>query len=121
MKRSAAWSSSAVVTPGRAFERRISWHRTKIRPAAAILSSSSGVFRRIMALDLRLEGQGRQCGTNAAVDLVRRARAVEAPQQPAILVPFDQRLGLLVVDGEAVPCCLRPFGLPLGQPPGALG
>src|ERR671919_3096969 len=115
MKRSAAWSSSAVVTPGRAFERRISWHRTRIRPAAAILSSSSGVFRRIMALDLRLEGQGRQCGTNAAVYLVRRACAVEAPQQAAILVPLDQRLGLLVVDGQAGPRCSWRFVRPRGS------
>ena len=34
------------------------------------------------------------------MDLVGRARAVEAAQQPALLVPVDQRLGLLVVDGE---------------------
>jgi hypothetical protein len=45
MKRSAASSSSAVVTPGRAFLRRISWQRTSTWPAAAIFSISSGVLR----------------------------------------------------------------------------
>jgi hypothetical protein len=44
MNRSAAASRSAVVTPGRAFARRISWQRARIRPAAAIRSISSGVF-----------------------------------------------------------------------------
>ena len=35
------------------------------------------------------------------MDLVGRARAVEAAQQPALVVVLDQRLGLLVVDREA--------------------
>jgi hypothetical protein len=48
MKRSAAASRSAVVTPGRAFERSIAWQRARMRPACAILSSSSGVLRRII-------------------------------------------------------------------------
>src|SRR5215208_2414857 len=100
MKRSAASSSSAVVTPGRAFFRRISWQRTSTRPAAAIFSISSGVFRLITGLELRLEALRRQCGTYPVVHLVGRAPAIEAAQQALVLVPLDQRLGLVVVDRQ---------------------
>src|SRR5918997_4413329 len=100
MNRSAASSSSPVVTPGRAFFLRISCVRTSTRPAAAILSISSGVFRWITGSKLRLESLRSQCGTYAVVHLVGRARAVEAAQQAPFVVPLDQGLGLLVVDGQ---------------------
>ncbi len=45
MNRSAAWSSSAVVTPGRHFEISIFRQRAWMRPAAAICSICSGVLR----------------------------------------------------------------------------
>src|SRR5918997_4901489 len=100
MNRSAASSSSAVVTPGRAFFLRISCVRTSTRPAAAILSISSGVFRWITGSKLRFESLRSQCGTDAVVHLFGWAGAREAPQEAPVLVPLDQRLGLVVVHVE---------------------
>src|SRR5215212_1707703 len=100
MKRSAASSSSAVVTPGRAFLRNTSWQRISTRPAAAIFSISSGVLRWITrSLQLGFESLRSQCGTNAIVHLVGRARPLKAAQQAPVVVPLDQRLCLIVVDG----------------------
>src|ERR687894_84782 len=90
MNRSAAPSSSPVVTPGRALEERISWQRARMRPGAAMLSISSGVLRWITVLDLCLEREGCQCGTNPAVHLVRRHRPVEPAQQPALVGRLDE-------------------------------
>src|SRR5919112_2992202 len=100
MNRSAASSSSPVVTPGRAFFFRISWQRTSTRPAAAIFSISSGVLRWITWLQLRFESLRSQCGTYPVVHLVGRTGAVEAHQQVLLVVPLDQRLGLVVVHGQ---------------------
>ena len=47
MNRSAARSSSSVVTPGRTFERSIFRQRAWIAPAAAICSICSGLLRMI--------------------------------------------------------------------------
>src|SRR5262245_27973215 len=107
MKRSAASSSSAVVTPGRAFLRRISCVRTSTRPAAAIFSISSGVLRWITGSELCFESLRSQCGTYPIVHLVGRARAVEANQQISPGVPVDQRLGLLVIDRQALADSVR--------------
>src|SRR5215211_4132555 len=118
MKRSAASSSSAVVTPGRALRRSMSWQRTSTRPAAAIFSISSGLLRMIAIgyLELRLETEGRERRPHVVVDLLRRPRAVEAAQEALVLVVLDQRLGLLVVDGESVADRLRLVVVPLDQP-----
>src|ERR687895_136152 len=101
MKRSAASSSSAVVTPGRAFFFRISWQRTRTRPAAAIFSNSSGVFLLITKSKLGFESLRSQCGTYAVVHLVGGAGAVEPHEQVPVVVPLDQRLGLIVVHRQA--------------------
>src|SRR5215208_3472970 len=115
MNFSAARSSSPVVIPGRALPRSRDRQRASTRPAAAILSISSGVFRTITVLELRLELQGGQCGPDVPVDLVRRAGAVESPQQALVLVPLDHRLGLLVVDVEPLPHGLGLVVVPLLQ------
>src|SRR5829696_6830141 len=78
MKRSAASSSSPVVIPGRALERKRRWHLASTGPQA----------------------QGGQGGADVAVDVVLGALAVEAPQQAPLVIELDQRLGLLVVDGK---------------------
>src|SRR5215207_5636351 len=52
MNFSAAASSSAVVTPGRAFEASTFRQRTRIAPEAAIFSTSSGVFLMIIRYTL---------------------------------------------------------------------
>src|SRR5579875_47863 len=48
MKRSAAWSSSPVVTPGRTLPASRLIVRTRMAPAAAIRSISSGLFLMII-------------------------------------------------------------------------
>src|SRR5688572_25235896 len=109
---SAVASSSAVVTPGRAFAASILMQREWIRPAAAIFSSCSGLFLTIIRytrvrlgsprLGVLLHPQGREQPLDVAGDLVRRAGAVEAPQEPGLLVMADQRLGFVVVGLEAL-------------------
>ena len=102
MNFSAASSSSPVVTPGRALPRSSRWQRASIRPEAAIASISSGVLRMIATSELLFEAEGGKRGPDVAVHLVGRAGAVEAAQQPLLLVVVDQRLGLLVEDVEPV-------------------
>src|SRR5689334_11102903 len=102
MKRSAAWSSSSVVTPGRTLPASRSIVRTRISPARAILSISAGVFLMIMGSETFFEPQRREGGPDVIVDLGGAAGAVEAPQQPLVLVVVDQRLGLLMVGREAL-------------------
>ena len=116
MNRSAASSSSAVVTPGRAFLRRISWQRASTRPAAAIFSISSGVLRWITA---RARASRRFVASVARIRSCTSSgerRAVEAAQQVLALVPVDQRLGLLVVDREALAHGLGLVVVALDQP-----
>src|SRR3954447_14523223 len=101
MKRSAAWSSWSVVTPGRTLPASRSMVRTRMSPARAILSISAGVFLMIIGGSESLfEPQRREGGPDVVVDLGGAARAVEAPQQALLLVVVDQRLGLLMVRRE---------------------
>src|SRR5919108_3591421 len=97
MKRSAAWSSSSVVAPGRTLPASRSIVRTRISPARAILSISAGVFLMIMGSEAFFEAQRREGGPDVVVDLGGAARAVEPAQQPLLLVVVDQLLGLLMV------------------------
>src|SRR3954470_2632246 len=104
MNFSAASSSSPVVTPSRTLDSSSLSVRTRISPAAAILSISAGVFLMITPwlprLDLVFEPQRRDRRPDVVVHLGGRERSVEAVQQPAVVVERDQRLGLLVVDVE---------------------
>src|SRR3954454_10197308 len=102
MKRSAAWSSSSVVTPGRTLPASRSMVRTRMSPAGAMLSISAGVFLMIMGSEPFFEPERREGGPDVVVDLGRAARAVEAPEQALLLVVVDQRLGLLMVGREAL-------------------
>src|SRR4051812_20930333 len=108
MNFSAAWSSSAVLTPSRILPAMSFIVRAWMAPAAAILSISAGDFLMITArggwagfaagLQLVFEAQRRDRGTDVVVHLGRRPRAVEAAQEVAALVVVDERLGLVVVD-----------------------
>src|SRR4051812_42816167 len=110
MNFSAALSSSPVVTPVRALPRSMLRQRASTRPAAAICSISSGVFRTITKdsvvaggrLELVLEPQRRQRGPYVVVDLAGRALAVEAAQDALLLVAVHERARLVVVDLEPV-------------------
>src|SRR3954452_22089316 len=111
MNFSAAESSSAVVTPGRIFEAIRSMQRTWISPARAMASISAGDFLwitvalarfRTAILELIFEAERGERRTDVVVDLGRRSRSVEAPQDPVVLVVPDQRRRLLVIDGEAL-------------------
>src|SRR4051812_5676780 len=99
MKRSAAASSSAVVTPGRTLPSRSRSVRTRMSPAAAILATSSGVLRMITGApsDLFLEPEGGEGGADVVVHLGRRARPVEPLQEPTLVVEVHQGLGLVAV------------------------
>src|SRR2546423_12969157 len=108
MKRSAARSSSSVVTPGRALPRSIVRQRASTRPASAIFSISSGVLRRITgqaysrpSLQLLLHSQRRHRGPDVVVHLGWWPRSVEAPEDALLLVALLERLWPLVVDGQA--------------------
>src|SRR3954464_4669860 len=116
MKRSAALSSSPVVMPGRILPARRSIVLTRTAPAAAIFSISPGDFLTIMATRLQalFEPQRGERGADVVVDLHLVARPVEAPQQPALLVVVDERLGLLVVGRQALADRLGPIVLALG-------
>src|SRR4051795_13372923 len=106
MNRSAAASSSPVVTPGRTLPASRSIVRTRISPARAILSISAGDFltiiapSRLDALQAFFEAQRGQRRADVVVHLDLVARAVEAAEQAALLVVVLQRLGLLVVRGK---------------------
>src|SRR4051812_19797335 len=112
MNFSAAWSSSAVVTPSRTLPAMSFIVRAWMAPAAAIRSISCGDFLMITAcggagpcsraLELVLEPQGRDRRPDVVVHLGRRARPVEVAQQVAALVVLDERLGLVVVDRQAL-------------------
>src|SRR3954449_13300715 len=90
---SAARSSSSVVTPGRALASSMCRQRTRISPAAAILSTCSGVLRMIILYTLvpsswnslnrlvGLEPQGRQGALDLVGDRVRRRRTIDLAQQ----------------------------------------
>src|ERR671922_1752764 len=101
MNRAAASSSSAVVTPGRHFERSIRRQRAWIAPAAAILSICSGVlmtmprYMRFLGLLLHLEGS--QQGPDPIGHLFGRLPPVDPAQDALVLVVGDQGLGLGVV------------------------
>src|ERR671932_1463364 len=116
MKRSAARSRSAVVTPGRILPASRSIVRTRISPARAILSISAGLFLTIMGrpmLEALFQPQGGERRADVVVDLDLVPGAVEAPQQAPLLVVLDERLRLLVVG-------LEPFLDGLGSVVGAL-
>src|SRR4051812_13579857 len=122
MNFSAAWSSSAVETPSRILPAISFIVRAWMAPAAAIFSISAGDFLMITAsgscrerLELVFEAQRRDRGTDVVVHLGRRARAVEPAQQVAALVVVDERLGLVVVDGEALADRLRLVVVALDQ------
>src|SRR5215210_4040726 len=109
---SAARSRSAVVTPSRTFDSRSLSVRTRMAPAAAILSISSGVLRMITARyrvragarssDHVLHAERLDRRAEVVVDLRRAARAVEAVQQAALVVVVDERRRLVAVDLQAL-------------------
>src|SRR5688572_26517070 len=115
MKRSAARSSSSVVTPGRIFERSILRQRAWIAPAVAMSSICSGVFRmippRYTPSELLFHLQRREQRPDAVGDLLGVEPAVDALEQATALVVGDQRLGLGVVLVEPVADHLRPVVL----------
>src|SRR4051794_20584060 len=106
MNFSAALSRSPVVTPVRAFPRSMLRQRASTRPAAAIFSISSGVFRTITGrepsclpwLELVLEAKRGEGRAYVIVHLAGGALAVEAAQEVLLLVAIDERLRLFVVD-----------------------
>src|SRR5262245_26734442 len=102
MNFSAAASSSAVVTPGRSLLCSRARVLTRMSPAAAILSISSGLFLMIMALKLVFEAQCGQGSADVIVHLGGCPSPLEPAQQALLLVVVDDRLGLLVVDLEPV-------------------
>src|SRR3954470_7819701 len=104
MNFSAAWSRSRVVTPARTLPSSSRSVRTRMSPAAAIFSISSGVFLMITArsslqgaLDLLFEAKRGERRPDVIVHLRRAACALEALEDAAVVVEVDQRLGLLVV------------------------
>src|SRR4051812_7422503 len=103
MNFSAASSRSAVVTPSRTFDSSSARVRTRISPAAAMRSISSGVFLTITAqlrLELVFEPERGDRRADVVVDLGGRASAVETAQQAALLVERDQLGRLIVVDAQ---------------------
>src|SRR4051794_10199733 len=105
MNFSAASSRSRVVTPSRTLP-STNWSvRTRIDPAAAILSISSGDFLMIIVIrrsQLVFEAKRGDRRPDVVVDLGGRALAVESLEDPAVLVEVDQGRRLLVVDREPV-------------------
>src|SRR5450755_285762 len=100
MNRSAASSSSLVVTPGRTLPCSRFIVRTSTAPAAAIRSISSGDFLMIIfdlrlvtrpcprrvVLDVLFEPQRGDHRTDVAVHVGRFTSAVDPAQQPALIV-----------------------------------
>src|SRR4051794_37041101 len=113
MKRSAAWSSSSVVTPGRTLRDSRSSTFVWMAPAAAMASISAGDFLMITTLQCRaarpprrrlqplFEPQRRERLADVGVDLLRVPRPVEPVQQAGLVVAAHHRLRLVVVDVEA--------------------
>src|SRR5437588_10366942 len=101
MNFSAAWSSSRVVTPGRTFPAMRFIVLTRMAPAAAIRSISSGVFLMIKS-HVFLEPQGGDHRPDVVVHLGGVAGAVDPAQDALLVVVLGHRLGLLVVDVQAV-------------------
>src|SRR5215211_324036 len=125
MNLSAASSSDFVVVPGRATERSIRRQRAWISPAAAIASICSEVFRTIIPRYmipflshplLFLAAERRDDRMDPLLDLIRRLAAVDAIEDPPILVIVDQQLGLLPVLSEPVLDHLRLVVLADDQP-----
>src|SRR4051794_35806940 len=125
---SAARSRSAVVTPSRTLPSSSLSVRTRMAPAAAILSISSGVLRMITARYrvrarsprpsgsvLVLHAERRDRRPEVVVDLGRAARAVEAVQQVVAVVVLDERRRLVAVDLEALAHGLLAVVLALGE------
>src|SRR5690242_7567112 len=106
MNFSAAWSSSWVLTPGRTFPASRLIVLTRMSPAAAIRSISSGLFLMIIGAPpisyVLFEAKRRDHRSDVIVDLSRIAGSVDALEQPTFLVVADQRLGLIVVGREPV-------------------
>src|SRR5436305_13310593 len=103
MKRSAARSSSAVLTPGLTLPARRFIVRTRIAQAAAIRSISSGLFLMIIGwLHVLLEPQRCDHRTNVIVYLDSTPRLLNAAHHPPHLIVGDQRLGLLAVHAHPV-------------------
>src|SRR5215218_8319217 len=102
MNFSAAASSSPVVTPGRILPASRSIVLTRIAPAAAILSISAGDFLMIMASETFFEAQSGEGRADVVMDLDLVLRPVEPPEQAAVVVVVDQRLGLLMVGLESL-------------------
>src|SRR3954447_862860 len=105
MNFSAASSRSRVVTPSRTLPSTSCSARTRIDPAAAILSISSGDFLMIIAIrrsQLVFEAKRGDRRPDVVVDLGGRALAVEPLEAPAVLVKIDRGRGLLLVDREPV-------------------
>src|SRR5437588_3578739 len=101
MNFSAAWSRSPVVTPGRIFPASRFIVLTRMVPATAIRSISSGVFLMINS-DVFLEAKGGDDRADVVVNLGGRTGSVDPPQQAVLVVVLDQRLGVLVVDVQPV-------------------
>src|SRR5215212_4388002 len=116
MNFSAAASSSSVVIPGRALAASIRRQRTRTSPEAAIWSTCSGVFLMIMRYTLVVAGdragrldslvllhpQRRQGAAHLLGHGGRRRLAGDPPQDAAVVVVGDERLGLLVVGRESL-------------------
>src|SRR3954447_9466069 len=111
MNFSAVASSSSVVMPGRTFDSTIFMQRTRMSPAAAILSTCSGVLRTIIRYTLYslvlLQTHRRQGAPDLLGDLVGTRLAGDPAQDAALVVVVHQGLGLGVVLLEAVADHLR--------------
>src|SRR5829696_2671898 len=124
---SAARSRSAVVTPSRTLPSRSLSVRTRMAPAAAILSISSGVLRMITSpyrvrargrrprLELVLHAERGDRRAEVVVHLGRAARAVEAVEDVVLVVVVDERRGLVPVHLQALADRLLPVVLALAQ------
>src|SRR5581483_8296566 len=99
MNFSAAWSSSAVVTPGRIFPASRLMVLTRIAPAAAMRSISCGVFLMITS-DVLFEAKRGDHRADVIVHVGRRPGSVDAAHQSLVVVVVDQRCRLLVVDAQ---------------------
>src|SRR3954468_4816634 len=133
MNFSAARSRSCVVTPSRTLPSSIFRVRTRMAPAAAILSISSGVLRMITT-PYRVRGRSRapvgrrrppsvlafhaqrlDRRAQVVVHLGRAARPVEAVQQIGLVVVLDERRRLLAVDLQALADRLFAVVVALGE------